>query len=123
MVNTFASWSQSAVAIVSRCPPPLERSAKCAVLVSKLDRLSRDGAFVSGLMAQSRASALRHDRALAARLILRDGSDDDGIYSAVRALLATLAARFSMRAPGHETRLFVEPDRLIGHERIRTLGG
>ena len=28
------------------------RSAKCAVLVSKLDRLSRDVAFVSGLMAQ-----------------------------------------------------------------------
>jgi DNA invertase Pin-like site-specific DNA recombinase len=28
------------------------RSAKCAVLVSKLDRLSRDIAFVSGLMAQ-----------------------------------------------------------------------
>jgi len=27
------------------------RSAKCAVLVSKLDRLSRDVAFVSGLMA------------------------------------------------------------------------
>jgi len=28
------------------------RSAKCSVLVSKLDRLSRDVAFVSGLMAQ-----------------------------------------------------------------------
>ena len=28
------------------------KSAKCAVLVSKLDRLSRDVAFVSGLMAQ-----------------------------------------------------------------------
>ena len=28
------------------------RSAKCAVLVSKLDRLSRDVAFVAGLMAQ-----------------------------------------------------------------------
>ena len=28
------------------------RSAKCTVLVSKLDRLSRDVAFVSGLMAQ-----------------------------------------------------------------------
>src|SRR5215204_1480450 len=28
------------------------RSAKCAVLVSKLDRLSRDVAFVSGLMSQ-----------------------------------------------------------------------
>ena len=28
------------------------RAAKCAVLVSKLDRLSRDVAFVSGLMAQ-----------------------------------------------------------------------
>jgi DNA invertase Pin-like site-specific DNA recombinase len=28
------------------------RTAKCAVLVSKLDRLSRDVAFVSGLMAQ-----------------------------------------------------------------------
>jgi DNA invertase Pin-like site-specific DNA recombinase len=28
------------------------RSAKCCVLVSKLDRLSRDVAFVSGLMAQ-----------------------------------------------------------------------
>ena len=28
------------------------RSAKCAVLVAKLDRLSRDVAFVSGLMAQ-----------------------------------------------------------------------
>jgi len=28
------------------------RSAKCAVLVSKIDRLSRDVAFVSGLMAQ-----------------------------------------------------------------------
>src|ERR1700704_3951592 len=28
------------------------RSAKCAVLVSKLDRLSRDVAFISGLMAQ-----------------------------------------------------------------------
>src|SRR5687768_8887056 len=28
------------------------RAAKCSVLVSKLDRLSRDVAFVSGLMAQ-----------------------------------------------------------------------
>ena len=28
------------------------RSAKCCVLVSKLDRLSRDVAFVAGLMAQ-----------------------------------------------------------------------
>jgi DNA invertase Pin-like site-specific DNA recombinase len=28
------------------------RSAKCSVVVSKLDRLSRDVAFVSGLMAQ-----------------------------------------------------------------------
>jgi DNA invertase Pin-like site-specific DNA recombinase len=28
------------------------RTAKCSVLVSKLDRLSRDVAFVSGLMAQ-----------------------------------------------------------------------
>src|SRR5947207_4061276 len=28
------------------------RSARCSVLVSKLDRLSRDVAFVSGLMAQ-----------------------------------------------------------------------
>src|SRR5918995_2342831 len=28
------------------------RSAKCSVLVAKLDRLSRDVAFVSGLMAQ-----------------------------------------------------------------------
>src|SRR4051794_3099009 len=28
------------------------RTAKCCVLVSKLDRLSRDVAFVSGLMAQ-----------------------------------------------------------------------
>ena len=28
------------------------RTAKCAVVVSKLDRLSRDVAFVSGLMAQ-----------------------------------------------------------------------
>jgi DNA invertase Pin-like site-specific DNA recombinase len=28
------------------------KSAKCAVLVSELDRLSRDVAFVSGLMAQ-----------------------------------------------------------------------
>jgi DNA invertase Pin-like site-specific DNA recombinase len=28
------------------------RSAKCAIIVSKLDRLSRDVAFVSGLMAQ-----------------------------------------------------------------------
>src|SRR5688572_30396454 len=28
------------------------KSAKCAVVVSKLDRLSRDVAFVSGLMAQ-----------------------------------------------------------------------
>src|SRR3954470_14825717 len=28
------------------------KSAKCAVLVSKLDRLSRDVAFVAGLMAQ-----------------------------------------------------------------------
>src|ERR1700743_3942499 len=28
------------------------RSTKCSVLVSKLDRLSRDVAFVSGLMAQ-----------------------------------------------------------------------
>src|SRR4051812_43341279 len=28
------------------------RTAKCAVLVSKLDRLSRDVAFISGLMAQ-----------------------------------------------------------------------
>src|SRR6201986_1037020 len=28
------------------------KSAKCAVLVSKLDRLSRDAAFVAGLMAQ-----------------------------------------------------------------------
>src|SRR6202165_1036324 len=28
------------------------RSAKCSVLISKLDRLSRDVAFVSGLMAQ-----------------------------------------------------------------------
>jgi DNA invertase Pin-like site-specific DNA recombinase len=30
----------------------LARSAKCSVVVSKLDRLSRDVAFVSGLMAQ-----------------------------------------------------------------------
>src|SRR5690349_17090148 len=30
----------------------LARTAKCSVLVSKLDRLSRDVAFVSGLMAQ-----------------------------------------------------------------------
>ena len=28
------------------------KSAKCSVVVAKLDRLSRDGAFVSGLMAQ-----------------------------------------------------------------------
>src|SRR5204862_5174697 len=28
------------------------RTAKCSVIVSKLDRLSRDVAFVSGLMAQ-----------------------------------------------------------------------
>src|SRR4051794_17874974 len=28
------------------------RSAKCCIIVSKLDRLSRDVAFVSGLMAQ-----------------------------------------------------------------------
>src|ERR1700704_4020878 len=32
--------------------PAAAKSAKCAVLVSKLDRLSRDVAFVSGLMAQ-----------------------------------------------------------------------
>src|SRR3954452_10242008 len=30
----------------------MARTAKCSVLVSKLDRLSRDVAFVSGLMAQ-----------------------------------------------------------------------
>src|ERR1700745_2797750 len=30
----------------------MAKSAKCSVLVSKLDRLSRDVAFVSGLMAQ-----------------------------------------------------------------------
>ena len=41
--------------IGGRSSPPhwlRPRSAKCAVLVSKLDRLSRDVAFVSGLMAQ-----------------------------------------------------------------------
>jgi hypothetical protein len=32
--------------------PAAARTAKCSVLVSKLDRLSRDVAFVSGLMAQ-----------------------------------------------------------------------
>jgi DNA invertase Pin-like site-specific DNA recombinase len=32
--------------------PSAARSARCSVLVSKLDRLSRDVAFVSGLMAQ-----------------------------------------------------------------------
>src|SRR6202790_589374 len=35
------------------------RSAKCSVLVSKLDRLSRDVAFVSGLMAQRRSAERR----------------------------------------------------------------
>src|SRR5262249_31794401 len=36
----------------SRFDRPSARKAKCSVLVSKLDRLSRDVAFVSGLMAQ-----------------------------------------------------------------------
>ena len=33
------------------------RSARCSVLVSKLDRLSRDVAFVSGLMAHASRSS------------------------------------------------------------------
>jgi DNA invertase Pin-like site-specific DNA recombinase len=36
------------------------RKARCCVVVSKLDRLSRDVAFVSGLMAQRPARADRH---------------------------------------------------------------
>ena len=40
--------------MLSAGQPPLAaaRTAKCSVLVSKLDRLSRDVAFVAGLMAQ-----------------------------------------------------------------------
>jgi hypothetical protein len=33
------------------------RSARCSIVVSKLDRLSRDVAFVSGLMAQPSPSS------------------------------------------------------------------
>jgi hypothetical protein len=36
----------------SRPPAPPPKAAKCCVLVSKLDRLSHDVAFVAGLMAQ-----------------------------------------------------------------------
>jgi DNA invertase Pin-like site-specific DNA recombinase len=45
-VDAFDRRPQLAAALAAA------RSAKCAVLVSKLDRLSRDVAFVSGLMAQ-----------------------------------------------------------------------
>jgi DNA invertase Pin-like site-specific DNA recombinase len=42
--------------------PAAARTAKCSVLVSKLDRLSRDVAFVSGLMAQRVAVHRRRAR-------------------------------------------------------------
>jgi len=44
-----------------RSRPP--RGRRCSVLVSKLDRLSRDVAFVSGLMAQHHLELLEADMA------------------------------------------------------------
>ena len=48
----MATAQQKARQLLPRLPQHAARGLKCAVVVAKLDRLSRDVAFISGLMAR-----------------------------------------------------------------------
>ena len=96
----FSRWKLKGADALDRRPQlaaalAAARAAKCSVLVSKLDRLSRDVAFVAGLMAPARAPCARGPRWPSAR--------QAGTSSAIPSTFAKLGGRpppFSFRPTG-----------------------